>query len=195
MNATKLPSTIVWGPSRGPPLILSLCDYTGAWSQPYADNGYEVIRIDLEHGHDVRLSLPPPRPVHGILAAPPCTVFANSGARWPRSDDEMREGLSVVDACMRLVLVTRPKWWALENPVGKLRRYLGAPRLIFQPNEYGDPYTKRTCLWGEFTVPLRTPVRAREHSKMALLAPGPERAALRSVTPEGFARAFFAANR
>jgi hypothetical protein len=195
VNSPKLPSTIIWGPSRGPPLILSLCDYTGEWSQPYADNGYEVIRIDLEHGQDVRLTQPPTRPVHGILAAPPCTVFANAGARWTRSDDEMREGLSVVDACLRLVVATRPKWWALENPVGKLRRYLGPPKLIFQPNEFGDPYTKRTCLWGEFTVPTRTPVVAYERSKMQALPPSPDRAALRSVTPAGFARAFFAANR
>lgn len=194
VNVNRLPSTLVWGPSRGPPLILSLCDYTGSWSQPYADAGYEVIRIDLAHGQDVRLTVPPSRPVQGILAAPPCTVFANSGSRWSRTDDEMREGLSVVDACLRLVIATRPKWWALENPVGKLRRYLGPPSLIFQPNDYGDPYTKRTCLWGQFTLPEKTPVVASEYSKMGLVPPSPERAAIRSVTPAGFARAFFAAN-
>lgn len=177
-----------------PQLILSLCDYTGAWSQPYEDDGYEVIRIDLAHGQDVRLLELPSRPIHGVLAAPPCTVFANSGARWPRTDDDMREGLSVVDACCRLVLAARPAWWALENPVGKLCRYLGTPRLIFQPNDYGDPYTKRTCLWGDFSFPKRSPVPATEGSKMHRMGPSPDRAALRSVTPAGFARAFFEAN-
>jgi site-specific DNA-cytosine methylase len=92
------------------------------------DDDYDVIRIDLKHGEDVRLMKLPNKPIYGILAAPPCTVFAGSGNRWERTDDDMREGLSIVDACCRLVLATRPKWWALENPVGKLVHYLGPPR-------------------------------------------------------------------
>jgi hypothetical protein len=38
-----------------PQLILSLCDYTGEWSKPYRDNGYDVVQVDLAHGQDVRL--------------------------------------------------------------------------------------------------------------------------------------------
>jgi hypothetical protein len=179
---------------RRPQLILSLCDRTGNWSRPYEEDGYDVIQVDLEHGQDVRLFELPNRPVHGILAAPPCTVFAQSGARWPRTDDELREGLSVVDACLRIVLMTQPAWWALENPAGKLSKYLGPPTYTFQPNHHGDPYTKFTCLWGSFNPPARTPVPAVLGSKMHVLPPSPERTALRSETPEGFARAFFEAN-
>jgi hypothetical protein len=40
--------------------------------------------------------------------------------------------------------------------------------MTFNPNDYGDPYTKRTCLWGEFNTPVRTPVEATEGSKMHL---------------------------
>jgi hypothetical protein len=69
-----------------PQLILSLCDHTGAWSQPYVDDDYDVLRVDVKDGQDVRLMQLPAKPVYGILAAPPCTVFAGSGARWPRSD-------------------------------------------------------------------------------------------------------------
>ena len=184
-------------PTRGllrPQMILSLCDFSGVWSQPYLEDSYDVVRIDLKHGQDVRLLELPSGPIHGILAAPPCTVFANSGARWERSDDEMREGLSIVDACCRIILATRPTWWVLENPAGKLSRYLGPPKMTFQPNEYGDPYTKLTCLWGDFTAPARTLVEATEGSKMHFIPPSPERAAIRSKTPEGFARAFFEAN-
>lgn len=130
----------------------------------------------------------------GILAAPPCTVFAGSGARWPRTDEQMVEGLSCVDAVMRLVWVYKPRFWALENPVGKLVRYLGKPRMYFQPCDYGDPYTKRTCLWGEFNEPAKTPVEPVEGSKMHLLPPSANRQALRSATPMGFARAFYQAN-
>lgn len=51
--------------------ILSLCDHSGNWSQPYADAGYEVIRVDLQlAGKDIRL-LEKGADVHGILAAPP----------------------------------------------------------------------------------------------------------------------------
>jgi hypothetical protein len=100
----------------------------------------------------------------------------------------------VVDACLRAVAIYRPAWWALENPVGKLRRWLGPPRLYFDPCDYGDPYTKRTCLWGNFNAPYKRPIEATEGSKMHLLPPSDDRAMLRSVTPAGFARAFFEVN-
>jgi hypothetical protein len=175
-------------------LILSLCDYSGVWSQPYVDDGYDVLRIDLKHGQDVRLLELPDRYVHGILAAPPCTMFANSGARWERSEGDMLDALSIVDACCRIIVATKPEWWVLENPAGKLSRYLGKPTMTFQPNEYGDPYTKLTCLWGSFNAPVRELVEATEGSKMHFVPPGPKRAEIRSQTPAGFARAFFEAN-
>lgn len=102
------------------------------------------------------------RPVHGILCAPLCTDFSVSGAQyWPAKDADGRtlESLSVVDACLRAVVIYKPKWWALENPVGRLKRYLGPPSYSFNPYEfsgYGDDsdrYTKKTLLWGEFTPP------------------------------------------
>jgi len=63
--------------------ILSLCDYSGNWAKPYADAGYNVRLIDVKTTGDLRL-LPFDQlgHVHGILAAPPCTHFAASGARW-----------------------------------------------------------------------------------------------------------------
>lgn len=183
--------------------ILSLCDFTGIWSQPYADAGYNVVRVDIKHGDDVRLFKLPSYPVHGILAAPPCTHFAVSGARWweEKGEAALLEGLALVDACTRIILMTRPVWWALENPVGRLNGYLGKPSFYFQPCDYGDPYTKKTALWGNFTPPLGLflpvsdmAVEATEGSKMHLLPPSPERQALRSETPVGFAQAFFFAN-
>lgn len=105
--------------------ILSLCDYSGEWSRPYREAGYDVIQVDIQtDGRDVRL-LQRERDVHGILAAPPCTCFASSGAWVKRSDADMIDALSVVDACIRIAWSCSPVWWALENPVGKLVRYLG----------------------------------------------------------------------
>ena len=136
--------------------ILSLCDLTGNWSRPYEEAGYDVIRIDLANGRDVRLLEHLGRPIHGILAAPPCDHFALSGARWwdGKGESAVIEGLSIVDACLRAVAIYRPTWWALENPVGRLRRFLGEPAFRFDPCDFGDPYTKRTCLWGHFTPPV-----------------------------------------
>ena len=151
--------------------ILSLCDLTGEWSRPYKEAGYDVITVDIQRGEDfdVRLirfgDFPP---VHGILAAPPCTEFASSGARWwaGKGKAPLLEALSIVDACLRLVHVMRPKWWALENPVGRLRHYIGPPSYSFDPCDHGDPYTKRTQLWGQFNEPVKCPVEPTEGSKM-----------------------------
>lgn len=177
-------------------IILSLCDYSGEWSRPYAEAGYIVQRVDLKHGDDVRLIELPKGRIHGILAAPPCTVFASSGARWPRTEEAMIEGLSVVDACLRFVAICQPCWWALENPIGKLSRYLGKPAMYFNPCDFGDPYTKRTCLWGRFDAPAPSRVTPTEGSKMHTQYGGKSDRTkeARSITPAGFARAFFEAN-
>lgn len=176
--------------------VLSLCDYTGNWSKPYLDAGYDVRRVDLKHGDDVRLFKVLPHPVRGILAAPPCTHLAGSGARWWKEKGEaaLLESLALVDACLRVVMVHDPIWWCLENPVGRLVHYLGKPAMTFHPSDYGDPWTKKTLLWGKFRKPVRRPVAPSEGSKMHLMAPSPERAALRSETPHGFCNAFFEAN-
>lgn len=179
------------------PLILDLCGGSGAWSKPYADAGYETWVVDpFTDGSDVRLFEHLDKPVHGILAAPPCTSFAGSGARWwaGKGKQALLDGLAVVDACLRVIAIQGPRWWVLENPVGRLRRYLGPPRMIFNPCDFGDPYTKKTCLWGNFTVPTRRPVAPTEGSKMHRLPPSADRWRLRSATPPGFAKAFFAAN-
>ena len=178
-------------------VILDLCGGTGSWSKPYREAGYDVRVITMPD--DVRLIHMIEEPVHGILCAPPCTVFAVSGARWPRTMDQYLSALSVVDACLRFVTIKKPKFWALENPIGILRRWLGPPKMYFNPCDYGDPYTKKTCLWGEFAEPLKTPVEpikvCSQGSWLQLLGGKSERTKmLRSMTPQGFAKAFFEAN-
>jgi hypothetical protein len=183
--------------------ILSICDRTGIWSEPFARAGYRVIRWDLADGHDVRLCDYLGK-LHGIIAQPPCTHLAGSGARWWESKGEaaLLEAMAVVDACLRFVVTGQPEWWVLENPVGRLTTKLGPPAFIFDPCEYAgwadDPskeaYTKRTCLWGRFNEPAKAAVVPVLGSIMHLLPPSDDRQHLRSVTPTGFARAFFAAN-
>lgn len=149
--------------------------------------------VDVRAGQDVRLLEHPREPVRGILAAPPCTLFSSAGAgTWSRrSEKELLDALAVVDACLRLVAVCQPDWWALENPPGRLERWLGPPDWSFQPFQFGDPWTKRTYLWGSFARPVRAEGEEVE-AKGSRLASASK--ALRSQTPEGFARAFARAN-
>ncbi|QKJ32447.1 hypothetical protein HQ865_22675 [Mucilaginibacter mali] len=213
-------------------VILDLCGGTGAWSKPYRDAGYDVRVITLP-GYDVErwrdypelVELVRNNRVYGILAAPPCTMFSllrfDGRAGTPR---DFRKGMRTVNACLEIVheclynpvykYQNRLKFWALENPRGHLLRFLGKPAFVFDPYEYGDPYTKRTCLWGTFNPPRAKSVVAPlpgsfgrktprfRHLKLHQIPQGyraatkiPLDTIIRSITPEGFAKAFFKANR
>lgn len=184
--------------------ILDLCSGSGEWSRPYREAGYSVTQVDVKAGQDVRLMKKLPYPIRGILAAPPCTDLAGSGARWwtEKGTEALIESLSIVDACLRAVVIYRPKWWALENPVGRLVHYLGEPRLRFDPNDYAgysenpesNEYSKYTCIWGEFNLPEPEPGYMRKKDYIHRMPPSDERAAMRSITPDGFAKAFMEAN-
>jgi hypothetical protein len=182
-------------------IILDLCGGTGSWSQPYAEAGYDVRVITLPE-YDVR-TFKAPNNVYGVLAAPPCTDFAGSGAwTWKAKDRDGRtlESLGIVLACMRIIAEARPVFWALENPVGRLNAWLGKPKMYFQPCDYGDAYTKKTCLWGVFKEPKRTPVKpekvCKQGSWVQKLGGKSERTKmLRSITPVGFSMAFYEANK
>lgn len=182
-------------------IILDLCGGTGAWSKPYKDAGYNVKLITFPPD-DVRLYMKPIFEVYGILAAPPCDHFSVSGAQyWKAKDTDGRtkDGISIMDACMRIIFVCNPVFWCLENPVGRMKYFIGDPQLIFNPCDYGDPYTKKTLLWGKFNLPEKNKVEpikvCSQGSWLQKLGGKSEKTKmLRSITPEGFAKAFFKAN-
>jgi len=189
-------------------IILDLCGGTGAWSKFYKDNGYDVRNITIP-GYDVRTYTPPDN-VYGILASPPCTEFAVSGARWWKDKDPklLKEALEIFDACMNMINICTPHFWALENPVGRLKklRYevLREPTLIFHPYEYGDAYTKKTLIWGKFNIPEKNEVKPEymvskkgyRYSPIARwFSNKEERQKVRSITPHGLAKAFYEANK
>lgn len=177
-------------------IILDLCGGTGSWSKPYKDAGYDVRLVTLPD-NDVR-TYEPPTNVYGILAAPPCTEFASSGARWWKDKDPalLDSAISVLCSCMKIIAMCKPEFWALENPVGRMRKYIGTPQLIFNPCDYGDPYTKKTLLWGVFKNPEKNTVEPTEGSKLWKMYGGKSERTkmMRSITPTGFANAFYRAN-
>jgi hypothetical protein len=220
-------------------VILDLCGGTGMWSLPYKENGYSVKVLTLPDFDVVKWKeykwlskLIYNNEIYGILAAPPCTMFSiarnDKTAKKPRN---LREGMKVVLSCMAIIHECLYnsfrksdkglKFWALENPYsGYLKKFLGEPYLVFQPYEYGDPYSKKTAIWGIFNKPKKNPVEKRdfEHpttkgtrdfvscvEHFADLKKIPDgyckktgytkRQTLRSMTPLGFANCFYKANK
>ncbi len=188
-------------------VILSLFDYSGRWPSFY-NEGYDVYCIDIKRGIDIlELSVDDlPSKVHGILAAPPCTDFAGSGAQyWKAKDLDGRtdKSLELIDKTLSLISHFKPAFWALENPVGRLptlRPVLGKP-WYFNPCDfagYGYPeeaYTKKTGLWGNFNTPIKKPLPVSGPNPIMALGGKSERTKeLRSMTPLGFSKAFFERN-
>jgi hypothetical protein len=199
-------------------IILDLCGGTGAWSQPYLEAGYDVRLVTLPY-YDVR-TYEPPENVYGILAAPPYTEF--SIAKNHKLERKLDQGWEIVEACIRIIDKANPTFWALENPVGLLSNYLGKPAFTFQPWQFGDPWTKRTAVWGSFQKPTviyenwkdvpknpnlytrpnrEKPSIAFMHKSAQQFIPSYQKfqvetdAAFRAITPQGFAREFFYKNR
>lgn len=213
-------------------IILDLCGGTGSWSKPYKDAGYDVrvvtlpeidvknvvvtndsvTYISLLGGDRFEHTSIPLKNIYGILAAPPCTMFslARTRAKKPR---DFVEGMETVEACLRIIWECRkhgkPKFWALENPMGYLRQFLGKPWFTFDPWEFGDPYTKKTDIWGYYNAPKKKfdtieDVMSQEDVKRCSTnsrrlpsiseITGSKQSARRAMTPQGFAKAFFRAN-
>ncbi|RZA04809.1 MAG: DNA cytosine methyltransferase, partial [Proteobacteria bacterium] len=160
--------------------VLSLFDFTGEWSKPWEEAGYNVVRLDIKNGQDINdiagveylTQETDLDTVDVILAACPCTDFAASGARWWRQKDETGEtegSIELVKQTLRLVEYFQPDTWAIENPIGRIKTMVGLPepRLTFNPHHYGDPYTKKTQLYGNFDENLpQANVKPTEGSKM-----------------------------
>lgn len=188
-------------------IILDLCGGTGSWSKPYREAGYDVRLITLPK-YDVCTYAPPFENVYGILAATPCDEFSIAKHFHGKGNytHNFKAGLEVCSACCRIILTCRPRFWAIENPAnGLLRRWLGEPNFTFDPWQFGHNYQKRTALWGNFNAPKAfveaKPEGMKKFSMLLSREIYPEfygvytRQERRAITPPGFARAFFEANR
>ena len=210
--------------------LLSLFDYTGNWSLPYQVNGWNVIRIDRKIKNEDNFQtfnvdimdidtewmyeniFDNYGTIDGIIAAPPCTDFAVSGAKHWKTKDKTQNTLfgkfnrldhfiELTNQTLRIIDLCQPLFYAIENPVGRIQKLIpeiGKP-WYFQPYWYGDEYSKKTGLWGKFNKPKPTnivePVKYSYGSKTQRLGGKSEKTkTLRSITPLGFAHAFYSVN-
>jgi hypothetical protein len=149
-----------------PKIILHLCADTGSDTKPYQDDpDYEVVLVGKAIGVE-NFSLATwlhyhglDKQIYGVIANPVCTEF--SAARSTGKARNPDEGMFLVKECQRIISEAKAlgnlKFWVIENPAsGALKHYLGKPKLQYEPWWYGSPWTKKTALWGEFTIPPRT---------------------------------------
>lgn len=124
-----------------------------------------------------------------IIAFPPCTHLAVSGARYfeqKRKDGRQQQG---IDFFMEFAKADCEKI-AIENPIGIMSTHYRKPDQIIQPWMFGHGETKATCLWLK-NLPKLEPTNIVEGREQRIwrMPPGPERAKERSKTYEGIAKA------
>jgi hypothetical protein len=173
--------------------VLVACEFSGVVREAFARRGHDVWSCDLLPTEDGRL-FHMQRDVLGVLgdgwdlmiAHPPCTYLARSGARWHRGTDFQREAVEFVRALYDAPI---PKV-AIENPIGMLTSLWRKSDQIVQPWWFGHGETKATALWLKNLPPLHpTRIVAGRTPRTHYAAPGPNRWKERSRTLAGFAQA------
>ena len=132
-----------------------------------------------------------------IIAFPPCTHLAVSGAAWFEQKRKDGRQQAAIDFFMMFANADCERI-AIENPVGIMSTAYKKPSQIVQPYEYGHPEQKKTCLWLK-GLPLLQPTKnvydqmmtlpKNKRERLHYLPPSPERAKLRSKTFPGIAKA------
>jgi hypothetical protein len=124
-----------------------------------------------------------------ILAFPPCTDLAVSGARYfaeKRADGRQQRS---IDFFMEFEKADCPRI-AIENPVGIMSTYYRKPDQIIQPWQFGHGETKKTCLWLKGLPPLKpTEIVSGREQRIWRMPPSKDRAKMRSRTYPGVAKA------
>jgi site-specific DNA-cytosine methylase len=176
--------------------VLVACEYSGRVRDAFISRGHDAMSCDL-------LPTDAPGPHYQgdvfdviddgwdlMIAHPPCTHLAVSGARWFK--DKQQEQANALLFVRRLLDSLIPKI-ALENPISVISSHIRKPDQIIQPWQYGHGETKATCLWLK-NLPKLTPtniVDGRE-ARVHKMPPSADRWKLRSTTFQGIADAMAA---
>ena len=125
-----------------------------------------------------------------MIAHPPCTYLASSGARWfkdPKRQKQQQKALSFIEQLVNMNHIPRI---AIENPIGVLSTQWRKPDQIIQPWQYGHGEIKATCLWLKGLQPLvPTNIVEGRAPRVHSASPGPDRWKERSRTLPGIAAA------
>lgn len=173
--------------------VLVACERSGRVRDAFTKKGHDAWSCDLclsdTKGNHYR------GPVQEILdsgwdlmiAFPPCTYLASSGARWWKGKEQQQK--EAIEFFMKIVNAPSQKI-AVENPIGIMSTVYRKPDQIIQPWMFGHGETKATCLWLK-NLPKLIPTNIVEGRKPRVHyeSPGPDRSYRRSITYQGIADA------
>lgn len=178
--------------------VLVACEFSGVVRDAFRRRGHDAWSCDLLPAEDdsrfhiqadalVAAEIEYPAKWDLMVAHPPCTFLAVSGARW------MKDRPEKIEAALQFVrdLMASPiERIAIENPISIISTRIRKPDQIIQPWQFGHGETKATCLWLK-NLPKLTPtniVEGREN-RVHRMPPGPDRWRERSRTYQGIAEA------
>jgi len=174
--------------------VLIACEFSGTVREAFKARGHNAWSCDLlpseipgQHIQgDVRYSA-----YTGywdlMIAHPPCTHLAVSGARWFREKQkEQAEALEFVRFLMEMPIDKI----CIENPISIISSRIKKPDQIIQPWMFGHGETKSTCLWLKGLPKLEaTEIVGGREQRIHRMPPGPDRWKERSRTFAGIAKA------
>jgi site-specific DNA-cytosine methylase len=173
--------------------VLVACEYSGTVRDAFLAAGHIALSCDLLPSDapgphlqgDVREVLEMGWDL--MIAHPPCTHLAVSGARWFHlKEQEQQEALRFV----RMLLEAPIPRIALENPVSIISSRIRKPDQTIQPWQFGHGETKATCLWLKNLPPLEpTNIVDGREARIHRMPPSPTRWKERSKTYQGIADA------
>ena len=179
--------------------ILVACEESGVVSSRLIASGHNVTSCDLQSSSHPAAAVRSRHIVGDVLpllsqdwdlviAFPPCTDLASSGARWFAEKRENGTQQASIDFFLNFTALSCP--WAIENPVGIMSTQYRKPDQIIHPWQYGHGETKATCLWLHNLPPLTpTNIVSGRNQRIWKLSPSPDRAKIRSKTYDGIAEA------
>jgi len=194
-SALRAPGELVERPSCSGMRVLVACEFSGVVRDAFAALGHDAWSCDLlpsERGDNLNHLQGDALKVLRLgwdlmIAHPPCTHLAVSGARW--FGEKVAEQAEALDFVRCLLDAPIPRI-ALENPIPIISSRIRKPDQIIQPWQFGHGETKATCLWLKGLPKLQpTKVVEGREARVHRMPPGPDRWKERSRTFEGIAQA------
>ena len=175
--------------------VLVACEFSGIVREAFKAAGHDAWSCDLlpteipgQHIEADAIEVLTREQWDLVIAHPPCTFLAVSGARWFKAS-EGRIKAQDIAAKFFLEFATTQKF-AIENPIGVMSTRWRKPDQIIQPWMFGHGETKATFLWLKNLPKLEpTNVVDGRHGRVWREAPSPDRWKNRSRTLPGIAAA------